>query len=86
MRQLLVYLLLVSASVVYAADEEQYMSLTLDQAIVNVLEHNPQLIVADFEAKAAAARIRAARLTPAFQTSIQLENFGGSGIFRDRCA
>jgi cobalt-zinc-cadmium efflux system outer membrane protein len=81
MRQLLVYLLLVSASVVYAADEEQYMSLTLDQAIVNVLEHNPQLIVADFEAKAAAARIRAARLTPAFQTSIQLENFGGSGIF-----
>ena len=80
MRQLLIYLLLVSASVVYAADEEQHISLTLDQAIVNVLEHNPQLIVADFEAKAAAARIRAARLTPAFQTSMQLENFGGSGI------
>jgi cobalt-zinc-cadmium efflux system outer membrane protein len=80
MRQLFIYLLLVSASAVYAADEEQYMSLTLDRAIVNVLEHNPQLIAADFEAKAAAARIRAARLTPAFQTSIEFENFGGSGI------
>ena len=79
MRQLFIYLLLVSTSVVYAADEEQHMSLTLDQAIVNVLEHNPQLIAADFEAKAAAARIRAARLTPAFQTSIEFENFGGSG-------
>ena len=70
----------VSASVVYAADEQQHISLTLDQAIVNVLEQNPQLRAADFEAKAAAARIRAARLTPAFQTSIELENFGGSGI------
>jgi len=80
MRQLLIYLLLVSASVVYAADEDSHIGLTLDQAIVNVLEQNPQLIAADFEAKAAAARIRDARLTPAFQTSIQLEDFGGSGI------
>ncbi len=80
MRQLFIYLLLVSASSVYAADEDARIGLTLDQAIVNVLEHNPQLIAADFEAKAAAARIRAARLTPAFQTSIEFENFGGSGI------
>ena len=50
MRQLFIYLLILFASVLYAADEEQYMSLTLDQAIVNVLEHNPQLTAADFEA------------------------------------
>jgi cobalt-zinc-cadmium efflux system outer membrane protein len=80
MRQLFVYMMLVSASVVNAADEEQHAGLTLDQAIVNVLEHNPQLIAADYEAKAAAARIRAAQLTPAFQTSIEFENFGGSGV------
>jgi len=80
MRQLFIYLLLVFASVVYAADEDSHIGLTLDQAIVNVLEHNPQLKAADFEAKAAAARIRDARLKPAFQTSIEFENFGGSGV------
>ncbi len=81
MRPVFIFLLFVSVSVVSAADEAPHIGLTLDQAIVNVLEQNPQLIAADFEAKAAAARIRAARLTPAFQTSIEFENFGGSGIF-----
>lgn len=81
MRQWFLYLLLVSVSAAIAADEDPQISLTLDQAIVNVLEHNLQLKAADYEAKAAAARIRTARLTPAFQTSIELENFGGNGIF-----
>jgi len=80
MRQLFIYLLLASVSAAFAADEDPHISLTLDQAIVNVLEHNPQLKAADYEAKAAAARIRTARLTPAFKTSIELENFGGNGI------
>jgi outer membrane protein, heavy metal efflux system len=79
-RQLCICLLLVSVSVAIAADEDPHVGLTLDQAIVNVLELNPQLKAADFEAKAAAARIRNARLTPALQTSIEFENFGGSGI------
>ena len=81
MRQLFIYLLLIPASVAFATSDGSQNSLTLDQAIVNVLENNPSLRAADYEAKAAAARIRAARLTPAFRTSIQLENFAGSGIF-----
>jgi len=80
MRQLFIYLLLVFASMVYAADEEPHINLSLNQAIVNVLERNPQLKAADFEARAAAARIRDAQLTPAFRTSIEFENFGGSGF------
>jgi len=80
MRQLFIYLLLIPVSVAFATSDESQNSLTLDQAIVNVLENNPSLRAADYEAKAAAARIRAARLTPAFRTSIEFENFGGSGI------
>ncbi len=80
MRRLFVYLLFISASVVYAADDEQHTGLTLDQAVSRVLEHNPELMAADFEARAAAARIRAAQVTPAFQTLIEFENFAGSGV------
>lgn len=79
MRQLFIYLLLIPAISALAADKAAQNSLSLDQAIVNVLERNPMLKAADYEAKAAAARIRTARLTPAFQTSIEFENFGGSG-------
>mgnify|MGYP001821452849 CR=1 FL=1 len=79
MRQLFIYLLLIPASVAFATSDESQNSLTLDQAIVNVLENNPSLRAADYEAKAAAARIRAAQLTPAFRTSIEFENFAGSG-------
>lgn len=80
MRQLFIYLVLFTVSVAFAADDTARIGLTLDQAIVNVLEHNPQLKAADFEAKAAAARIRDARLKPAFRTSLEFENFGGSGV------
>ncbi len=79
MRQLFIYLLIIPAISALAADKAAQNSLSLDQAIVNVLERNPMLKAADYEAKAAAARIRTARLTPAFQTSIEFENFGGSG-------
>ena len=80
MRQLFIYLLLIPASVAFATSDGSQNSLTLDQAIVNVLENNPSLRAADYEAKAAAARIRAAQLKPAFRTSIEFENFAGSGI------
>lgn len=82
MRQWFICLLLIPLSTAFAAEEEAGNILTLDQAVVHVLEHNPALKAADYEAGAAAARIRTARLTPAFRTSIEFENFGGSGILK----
>jgi len=79
MRQWTMYLLLLSASV--SADPAQWNNnLTLDQVIINVLEKNPTLNAAGFESKAAAARIRAERMSPALKTSLELENFAGSGV------
>jgi cobalt-zinc-cadmium efflux system outer membrane protein len=80
MRQWYACLIFVPLFTVCAAEADSRNVLTLDQAIINVLERNPMLKAADYEAKAAAERIRAAQLTPAFRTSLELENFGGSGI------
>jgi cobalt-zinc-cadmium efflux system outer membrane protein len=80
MHQWLIGLFLLPLAAPAAFAEPARNSLTLEQAVVNVLERSPALKAADFEAKAAAARIRSARLTPAVQTSVDLENFGGSGI------
>ena len=76
-----IYLLLIPMSTAFAVDNKTQNGLTLDQAIVNVLEHNPLLKAADFEANAAATRIRAAQLSPAFHTSIEFENFAGTGVY-----
>jgi cobalt-zinc-cadmium efflux system outer membrane protein len=54
--------------------------LTMKHAITNVLEHSPAIKAADYELKAAAARIRTAKLSPAYRGSIELENFAGSGL------
>ena len=54
--------------------------LTLDQAIINVLESSPMLKAADYESKAAAARIRTAKQSPRYRGSIELENFAGTGF------
>ena len=78
MRQWIIYFLFAFASAAFAEDEQTYNKLTLDQAIINVLENNPLLKAADYEAKAAAARIRSAQLTPAFHASIGFENFSNS--------
>jgi cobalt-zinc-cadmium efflux system outer membrane protein len=80
MRQWFICVLLIPCTVAFAADKEAGKILTLNQAVINVLEHNPMLRAADFEAKAAAARIRSARIKPAFRTSVEFENFGGSGV------
>jgi cobalt-zinc-cadmium efflux system outer membrane protein len=69
----------VPLSTAFAAGLHADDSLTLDRAIVYVLERSPLLKSADYQAQAAAARIRAARLTPAFRTTLEFENFGGSG-------
>ena len=89
MRQLIISLLLMTLSVVVSADvanskEKNQVTphqLTLEQAIINVLEHSPVLKAADYESKAAAARIRMAKLSPRYRGSIELENFAGSGLF-----
>ena len=83
MRHLFFYLLLLSAAMAFAADHAARDELTLDQAIIHVLEKNPALKATGYESKAAAARIRSAKLTPALRTSIEFENFGGSGALHD---
>lgn len=80
MRQLIIFLLIVSSSASFAEDKQTRNTLTLDQAIINVLELSPLLKAADYESKAAAARIRIAQQSAVYRTSVEFENFGGSGI------
>ena len=93
MRQLIIILLSVTSLTSFAganlpaaalskdaANTKTNNKLTLDQAIVNVLESSPMLKAADYESKAAAARIRTAKQSPRYRGSIELENFAGSGL------
>ena len=79
MRQLLFYLLLVPFPAVSVAADAGNTGLTLEQAVIKVLEHSPALKSAGLESKAAASRIRNAKLTPAPRTTLEFENFGGNG-------
>jgi len=83
--QLITGLLLVSSLALSfaseAANSQTVNALTLDQAIINVLERSPMLKAADYESKAAAARIRTAQRSTSYRGSIELENFAGSGSF-----
>ena len=56
--------------------------LRLDQVLVKVLENHPQLRIADYEARAIAARIKIAAQRPADRVRIEAQNFGGSGEAR----
>ena len=56
--------------------------LRLDQALVKVLENHPQLKIADYEARAIAARIKIAAQRPADKVRIEAQNFAGSGEAR----
>ena len=56
-------------------------TLTLDEALVAVLENNPMLLAGDYQAQAAAARIRQAQQSTPVQVKLELENFAGSGQF-----
>jgi cobalt-zinc-cadmium efflux system outer membrane protein len=53
--------------------------ITLDQAIVRVLQHNPQLKIDAYEARVIAARIKMAALKPADSVKIEMEDFAGTG-------
>lgn len=55
--------------------------LTLDEALLAVLENNPVLQAGDYQAQAAAARIRQAQQSTPVQVRLELENFAGSGDF-----
>lgn len=57
-------------------------TLTLDEALLAVLENSPVLLAGDYQAQAAAAKIRQAQQsTTPVQVKLELENFAGSGIF-----
>jgi cobalt-zinc-cadmium efflux system outer membrane protein len=64
-----------------AADSPVQESLTLDEALLAVLENNPVLQAGDYQARAAAARIRQAQQSTPVQVKLELENFAGSGDF-----
>jgi len=55
--------------------------ITLDQVVINVLEHNPQLGINDYEARALAARIRRAQQGTPFRINLDMQNFAGSGAY-----
>jgi outer membrane protein, heavy metal efflux system len=64
---------------VSAADNVVQKGLTLEVAMIRVLENNPKLRIADYEAQAIAARMRQALLAPADRLNVNLEDFAGIG-------
>lgn len=66
----------------YAVETSDTGSITLDQVIVKVLERSPQLGINNYEAQAAAAKIRQAQQTSPLEFKLELENFAGSGNFK----
>jgi len=67
----------------FAADSAVENGLTLEQAMIRVLENHPKLKISDYEAQAMAARMRQALLAPADRLNISLEDFAGTGNARD---
>lgn len=53
--------------------------LTLGEAVARVLERNPQLQAADFDARAAAERIRQQSQSTPYNVGLELENLAGTG-------
>jgi cobalt-zinc-cadmium efflux system outer membrane protein len=66
-------------SVMFAGQSTAQDGLRLEQAIIRVLENNPELKIADYEAQAMAARMRQAIQAPADRIGFTLENFAGTG-------
>lgn len=72
--------LALTLSVAHAADfMEPRGELTLMDSIAAAMQRNPSLQSADFEIRAADARIAQAQLRPNPELGMTLENFGGSG-------
>lgn len=83
MRLWISFILLVTSPQVLVAERSVAEPLTLEQAVINVLERNPMLLASDTEAQAVAARIRAATRAPLTHISLDLENLAGSGDYKD---
>ena len=64
----------------FAAEPSAQDPLNFDKALLAVLENNPVLLAGDYQAQAAAARIRQAQQSTPVQVKLELENFAGSGI------
>lgn len=65
----------------FASELPAQDQLTFDEALLAVLENNPVLLAGDYQAQAAAARIRQAQQSTPVQVKLELENFAGSGVF-----
>ncbi|MEA3244229.1 MAG: TolC family protein [Pseudomonadota bacterium] len=65
----------------FAVETPMQNPLTLDVALVAVLENNPTLLAGDYQAQAAAAKIRQAQQSTPVNVKLELENFAGSGRF-----
>ncbi len=72
-------LVLLSSINITVSAEVNNRTITLEQAIVQVLEHHPQLKIDAYEARAIAARIKMAALKPADAVKIEMEDFAGTG-------
>jgi cobalt-zinc-cadmium efflux system outer membrane protein len=72
-----IFALLVNAGNAYANAVD--VPLTLTEAIARVLEQNPQLQAAGFDARAAAERIRQQSQVMPYELGVELENLAGSG-------
>lgn len=75
----LMLLALMAVSTAKAMESAESVPITLDQVIVSVLEHSPQIGINDFESRAAAARLRRSQQTTPFELKLELENFAGTG-------
>jgi len=83
MQRLIVLLLAcINSYAVHAVETLTAQSITLDQVVIKVLERNSQLNINAIEARAAAARIRQAKQTPALEMKFELQNFAGSDAYR----
>lgn len=71
-----VALLYVLSTAIAVAD----VQLSLGQTIARVLENNPQLQAADFDARAAAARIDQQSAETPWQVGVDVENVAGRGV------
>lgn len=79
--RILLALLLIHISGNALAEAANPQPLTLDQVVVRVLEHNPQLGINDYESLAMANEIRKAAQGTPYELRLNLENIGGSGLY-----
>ncbi len=75
-----IFILVSLLSVPVASAAAPDASLTLSQAVARVLDTNPQLRAAGFDAHAAAERVRQQAQSTPYEVGVDLENFAGSGV------